>query len=316
MIVLTGATGGLGSQVLKYITKRVPAHDLVVATPDPARARTIGTIPPGVAIREADFHRAETLSTAFAGADALLLVSYPSIAHDLRVELHKRAIDAAKAAGVRRIYYTSLAFGRKEDGRSVAEVMQAHLDTEAYLEQSGVSYTIIREGLYAESYPLYLGFFNAAKDTEVYVPGDGPISWAAREDLGEATAKIIAEDLFPNETVLLSGPSSNTRTVVQVAGIISDLLSEHQPQRHEVRVHIVSEDDFVARHAKPETANMRDSPEFLHKWATTYEAMKRGETGIASPLLEKLLGRSAKSIEERLREMLGKESEITQRYAK
>nr|WP_257792789.1 NmrA family NAD(P)-binding protein [Sorangium cellulosum] len=86
----------------------------------------------------------------------------------MRVASHKNAIDAAVKAGVRHIYYTSLAFGRE----SKAAVMRAHLDTEAYLRARGITYTILREGVYMESFPVFLGFFGAGHD-EVVVPGDG-----------------------------------------------------------------------------------------------------------------------------------------------
>jgi uncharacterized protein YbjT (DUF2867 family) len=153
MIVLTGATGGLGSHILAHLATLVPHAELAVSTPDPARARASGAIPPAVTVREGDFLRPDTLRAAFAGAHTLVLVSYPSIAHAPRVRAHTAAIDAARAAGVRRVVYTSLAFA---DGCKAA-VMQAHHDTEALLKQSGLEYTIVREGIYAESYPLYLG---------------------------------------------------------------------------------------------------------------------------------------------------------------
>jgi uncharacterized protein YbjT (DUF2867 family) len=152
MTVLTGATGGLGSEVLKHLLQLVPASSLVVSSPDPSKvpehiARA------GVHVRHGDFAKPDTLAAAFAGADKLLVVSYPGIAHGQRVQMHKNAIDAAKRAGVKHVYYTSLAF----DPAGASAVMRAHRDTEAYLKESGLTYTIIREGIYSESYPLYFG---------------------------------------------------------------------------------------------------------------------------------------------------------------
>ena len=72
--------------------------------------------------------------------------------------------------------------------------MQAHIDTEAYLKESGLTYTVIREGIYNESWPLYFGWFDPkeGKD-EVVVPySEGGVAWACRDDLGLGTAKIIA----------------------------------------------------------------------------------------------------------------------------
>lgn len=143
----------------------------------------------GVEIRKGDFTKPETLDSAFAGADKLLIVSYPSIAYEIRVQSHKAAIEAAKRCGIKHVYYTSLAFA----GDSAAAVMKAHLETEAYLKGSGMTYTIIREGIYNESWPLYFGFFDVSqKKKEVVIPiSDGKIAWVCRDDLGEGTAKIM-----------------------------------------------------------------------------------------------------------------------------
>ena len=165
MIVLTGTTGGLGSQILKYILSLnlISPSQIIISLYNTSSAPA--DLPAGIQIRQGDFSRPDSLDVAFAGADTLLLVSYPSIAHKLRVDSHVNAIDAAKRAGIKRIYYTSLAFA---DG-SVSAVMQAHLDTEAYLKQSGLAYTIVREGIYAESYPLYLGKFVPLFQTMIHL---------------------------------------------------------------------------------------------------------------------------------------------------
>lgn len=102
---------------------------------------------------------------------------------------HKAAIDAAKRVGIKHIYYTSLMFA----GDSQAAVMQAHLATEKYLKESGLAYTIIREGIYSESWPLYFGYWKPGRPgNEVLIPhGDGGIAWVCRDDLGEGTAKLM-----------------------------------------------------------------------------------------------------------------------------
>jgi uncharacterized protein YbjT (DUF2867 family) len=101
----------------------------------------------GVEIRKGNFKDPSSLLHAFEGTEKLLLISHPTIAHKERVDAHKNAIDAAKQVGVKHLYYTSLGFS----GDSVTNVMKAHMDTEAYLKESGMDYTIIREGLYTES---------------------------------------------------------------------------------------------------------------------------------------------------------------------
>ncbi|KAA1477492.1 NAD(P)-binding protein [Dentipellis sp. KUC8613] len=308
MIVLTGTTGGLGSQVLKHLLPLVPASQITVSLYNPTLANTAG-FPAGVTVRRGDFGDPASLDAAFAGAERLLIVSYPSIAHELRVRHHVNAIDAAKRAGVKHIYYTSLAFA--DD--SVSEVMQAHLDTQKYLKESGVTYTIIREGIYEESYPLYFGFFDKSK-TDLYVPGDGPIAWVSREDLGEGTARIIAGGGFENQTVLLSGSASSNLTLQQLSTTISRILA------HPVNLHVVSVDEYVAKNKSPNPDDPRGSEDFLRKWAKTFDAMRRGETARVDPLLQELLGRPLRSMEAYLEKTLGSlsdaEKEALEQYAK
>jgi uncharacterized protein YbjT (DUF2867 family) len=152
-IVLTGTTGGLGSHVLTHLLKLVPATSLIISLSPSSKSPPASISSSGAHIRRGDLNDLSSLTSAFSGASGLFLVSYPGIAHAERVRAHRNAIDAAKAAGLRRVWYTSLAFA----GDSKAEVMQAHLETEAYLKRSGLTYTIIREGIYSESWPLYFG---------------------------------------------------------------------------------------------------------------------------------------------------------------
>ena len=143
----------------------------------------------------------------------------------------------------------------------------------------------------------------------MYVPGDGPVAWVARADLGKATARIIAEELYVNETVLLSGPSRNVRTLTEIAALCSSILERP------LRLHVVSEDEYVARHTNSSTLP-RGDPAFLRQWATSCVAMARGETGIVSSTLEETLGREARCTEECLKELIGKERDAIAQYAK
>lgn len=299
-IVLTGSTGGLGSSVLKHILGFVDSSKLIVSLYNPSKAPS-SISSSGVEFRKGDYSDPASLDAAFEGADILFLVSYPSIAHELRVKNHINAIDAAKRVGVKHIFYTSLAFaGPPSSSESVAAVMRAHIDTEVYLKQSGLTYTIIREGIYSESYPLYLGFFDPSSDkTEVAIPndGNGGIAWVPRDELGEGTARLIAEaaggnTIYTNKTILFSG--SEALSLSQTAVIISDILNR----------------DIVIKYVKPEeyysssTALAKLGPEFAKLWATTYEALKRGECAAIDPLLEQVIGRKPKDMQTALMELL------------
>lgn len=116
------------------------------------------------------------------------------------VQVQTTAIDAARQAGVKHIIYSSLAFDSANKGKSLADVMLAHLDTERYLRDAAAAdpsftYTSIREGIYAEGWPMFLGFFDPKGDSnEIRIPHDGSgpgVAWAKRSELSEATANLI-----------------------------------------------------------------------------------------------------------------------------
>lgn len=298
-IVLTGSTGGLGSSVLKHIRGLIDQDRLIISLYNPSKAPNASE---GLELRKGDYSDPSSLEAAFKGAQILLLISYPSIAHELRVKNHINAIDAAKRAGITHIFYTSLAFaGPPTSSESVAAVMQAHIDTEAYLKASGLTFTIIREGIYSESYPLYLGFFDpSSTTTEVAIPddGDGGIAWASRDELGEATAKLLVQAAnnspFPyrNKTILLTGPEAVPLSAV--ASILSRLL------HRDIKVKHVGVDEY----STSSTALSKLGPEFAKLWATTYEALKRGECAIVDPLLGLVLGRRPKEMHAVLEELV------------
>ncbi|CAL1711250.1 unnamed protein product [Somion occarium] len=302
--VVTGATGALGSRIFKNLIRLVPASDIIMSLYNPSGA-TEDIKSSGVEVRRGDFGNPSTLDSAFAGTDKLLIVSYPSIAHELRVKNHIAAIDAAKRVRVKHIYYTSLAFASD----SVATVMQAHIDTEAYLKQSGLTYTIIREGIYSESWPLYFGYFDPSEGKdEVLIPySDGKIAWVCRDDLGEGTAKILAASGYENTTVLLSG--DKPITLLEFAQIASRILNR------DIKLRVVSEDEYFKNNLG------KQSEELLRAWATTYKALARGELEKVDPLLKNLLGRELRPVEVTLKEMLDAQvgdggKEATARYAK
>ena len=191
-----GTSGGLGSVVLRTILaqKLLPASELRIS------AYSSSSVPPeartaGIEIRLGDLTRPDTLLNSYAGAEALFLVSYPSVGEE-RYALHKNAIDAAKQAGIKHVIYTSLTFGGVDGEESVAGVMQAHIQTTRYLKASGLSWTIVRVATYAHLWNNFAGFLQLdgaeEEELDVVIPETGPNSWINRQDLGEGTAQIVA----------------------------------------------------------------------------------------------------------------------------
>ena len=178
MIIITGATGQLGSQVVGQLLERVPAGKVGVSVRDPERAASLAAR--GVRVRRGDFTEPDSLAGAFEGATQVLIIS-ASETGGTAVAAHAAAADAARAAGAERILYTSHQ-GASAD--SLFAPMPDHAATERHLAGTGTPFTALRNGFYASTIPHLLG--RALETGELVAPADGPVSWTAHADLAEA----------------------------------------------------------------------------------------------------------------------------------
>jgi NAD(P)H dehydrogenase (quinone) len=197
-IAITGATGQLGRLVLDDLKKKAPAADLVALVRSPGKAADLG-----VAAREADYDRPETLDRALAGVGTLLLISGP--VPGVRVAQHRHVIEAAKQAGVRRVVYTSALHA----DRSPLDIAPDHRATEAALKASGVPYTILRNGWDTENYTGSIPSALAA-GALLGSAGDARISSATRADYAEAAAAVLAGSGHEGRTYELAGDEAWT----------------------------------------------------------------------------------------------------------
>jgi uncharacterized protein YbjT (DUF2867 family) len=279
MIVVTGATGKLGSRVIQHLLKRLPASDIVASVRKPEEADDL--VAKGVAVRKGDYDDPEGLAQAFAGADALLLVSASGISFQSRVKKHRSAIRAAKAAGVGQVFYTSLLPGND----SVAYVQRAHIETERSLRDSGLPHTILRNGAYAEAWDLYLGDVSSSVAS---ILKDGPVSWVSRDDLGEGIAELLWRGQSAGEVHDLTG--SDALTLEQTAAIISRV------QGRPIVIRVVPFAKFTSIQVAAGKSRTQSQ-----QWATTYDGLARGEFGKVSLTLGTILGRKPMRFEEVLR---------------
>jgi len=182
-IVVTGATGQLGRRVLAALQKVAPTAHLIGLVRDPEKAQDLAAT--GVELRTASYDDPAALRAALDGTDRLLLISSSEVGK--RTAQHANVVDAAKAAGVGFIAYTSLLHADRH-GMALA---QEHLATEALLRGSGIPHTLLRNGWYSENFT-----FSAAQDIQAGqyfgAAGDGRFSAASRQDFAEAAAIVIA----------------------------------------------------------------------------------------------------------------------------
>ncbi|MDX6744978.1 SDR family oxidoreductase [Actinocorallia sp. A-T 12471] len=181
---VTGATGHLGGLTVRALLARgVPPADVVALVRTPAKAADLAEL--GVTVREADYTKPETLPTALAGIDRLVLVSGDIPGQ--RLQGHRNVVDAAKTAGVSRIAYTSVL---RADSTQIA-LAPDHLATEDYIRNAGLPYVFLRNGWYVEVYTANK-VPSALKTGEIVgATGDRPASAAARADYAEAAAAAV-----------------------------------------------------------------------------------------------------------------------------
>lgn len=283
MIIVTGATGALNGATVEHLLTRTPATDLVVVARNPAAAQHFADR--GVAVRHGDYARPETLTSAFAGADQLLLVS-SSDPHADAVALHSAAIDAAVSAGVGRVLYTS---HQGASPRTPFGPGRDHAATEALLAACGLPWTSLRNGFYAHSLTWLTG--DRRSTGVIPVPGDGPVSWTAREDAAEAAAIIISA-LAAGERGLegpLTVTAAEAPTFEEVAAIASDVAG------HRIQRTLVEPEEWVSAQVGA------GRPEFVARFTLgMYQAAEQGYFAATSPLLTDLLGRTPKTVHQAL----------------
>jgi len=192
-IAITGASGHLG----RAVTARLDPAGLVLLTRTPQNLEARGA-----QVRRADFDEPDSLVAAFAGVDRVLLIS----AHDIqrRAGQHKAAIDAAKAAGVRHVIYTSIVNPSEDNPAAVAP---SHRATEEALRASGLAWTFLRNNIYAEFQGPVVA--QARESGRLFTSvGEGRIAFVSREDCAAAAAAVLAQDGHEGQAYDITGPEA------------------------------------------------------------------------------------------------------------
>ncbi|MCW1094279.1 NmrA family NAD(P)-binding protein [Streptomyces sp. RS2] len=286
MIIVTGATGQLGRRIVEHLLTRVPAEQVGVSVRDPGSPRARTFADRGVRVRRGDFADAGSLAHAFEGASQVLVVSVDKLGEEC-VKQHRTAIEAAVAAGARRVLYTS------QMGAGSASHFQAcrdHAATEEILRGCGVPFTALRNGFYAASATRFLD--HALETGEILLPADGPVTWTTHADLAEATAAVLADEgRFEGPTPPLT--ASRALTFDDIAALASEVTGRR-----------------FTRSTAPEDA-FRDQlvaqgvpAHYADQFLGIFAAARAGEFATADPALAELLGREPVGMREVLGEAL------------
>jgi NAD(P)H dehydrogenase (quinone) len=280
MILVTGATGGLGHETIDALLTTTPATEIAALVRDASKATDL--VQWGVDVRQADYFDHPALVQAFRGIEKVLLVS--SVAFSDRVSQHHNVIDAAKKAGVKHLFYTSI---QRSSEFVMPEVTESDLATEAYLKASGLAYTILHNGYYFEGLGYLIG--TEVPESEIRVPaGEGKIAFVRRTELAAATAALLTSEGHDNQSYTLTG--SAAYSFHDVARELSALAGRPityqsiEPAPYIAQKVAAGFPDFVAT--------------FFAQWG---DAAKHGMLAGTDATVERLLGRKPTSLREYLK---------------
>lgn len=200
MILITGATGNLGGSVVKHLIN-LESDEFIIMARNQEKARQ--WLDNGLEVRIADLNNIEELEAALLGIDKVLLIS---TMEENRFEQHKNMIDASLNVGVKHVVYTSLAINDIKRSH-VNYLMRSHFQTEEYLIQSGLNYTILRNTMYADAIPEIIG--NVIETKSIRLPGgEGKVPYVLRNEMGEGIAKLLLGKNHENRIYNIVGTNS------------------------------------------------------------------------------------------------------------
>jgi NAD(P)H dehydrogenase (quinone) len=199
-IIVTGASGAFGRAAAESLLEKCPAEDLVFLS------RTTETLADfaerGASVRRADFDDPASLLPAMEGGERMLLISTTRVGS--RVEQHTAAVEAARAAGVKHVVYTSI-LGCGAPGNPSVEQFD-HLATEQMIEASGLAYTHLRNSLYAEAVATAMAIPALAAGHKPENAGRGRVPIVSRDDCVAIAVGVLTQDGHENTAYNVTGP--------------------------------------------------------------------------------------------------------------
>ncbi|TNL14107.1 NAD(P)-dependent oxidoreductase [Kosakonia cowanii] len=282
MIALTGATGQLGQFVVEALLKTVPAKEIVAIVRNPAKAEALSK--QGLIARQGDYNDQAALTQALAGVEKLLLISSSEVGQ--RAAQHRNVINAAKAAGVKFIAYTSLLHA----DTSPLGLHVEHVETEKLLAESGIPFALLRNGWYSEN---YLASAPAALAHGIFIgaAGEGKIASATRADYAAAAARVISEEGHVGKVYELAGDKA--WTLSDLAALLSEASGKKVVYQN------LSEADFAAA---LKGAGLPDG--LAEMLADSDIGASKGGLFDDSQTLSKLIGRPTTSIADSVNDLL------------
>jgi NAD(P)H dehydrogenase (quinone) len=278
MILVTGATGQLGTAVVQNLLKKTPGNQIAALVRDKSKAADFKE--QGVNIRVGNYDDPASLETSMQGIEKVLLIAGTDEAN--RVRQHQDVINAAKKAGVNGIAYTSRTL--KDTGTMTNKLMIGHFQTEDLLKDSGLAYAIFRNVLYMDAIPQFVGP-NVLETGIIALPtGQGRVAFALRSEMGEALANWLLEGQCDNQIHKFTADRS--WSFADIATTLSTLSGK------EINYNAIGDSVFV------DQLKARGTPEMMFDRILGFLTdIKNGQEDEVSPDLERWLGRKPASLE-------------------
>ena len=289
-ILVTGATGHLGKAVTESLLTKTNATNISILVRDAEKAADFKA--KGVNVKVGDYSDYQSLLAAFKGIDKLYLVSGNDIANRDGQQIN--VINAAKEAGVQHIVYTSFQHKNKTASSPISFVAVSHLSTEKALKESGVTYTILQHGLYADMIPIFAGQ-QLLENHTIYLPaGNGKTAYALRTDQAEAGAVVLLDETskYDNKTLELAG--SEALSWKQIAELIAEITGKP------IVYVSPSVEDFKAALTKTGVP-----AEYIGLFAGFSKAAEEGEFENVTNELEAIIGKKPVSVKAYLQSVYG-----------
>jgi NAD(P)H dehydrogenase (quinone) len=274
VLTISGATGRLGGRIARLLAETGIPQRLLVR--DPARAPRL----PGADVAVAEFGDRAAVRAALAGSDTVLMISAAESPD--RVDRHRAFIDSAAEAGVRQLIYTSFV-GAAPD--AMFTLGRDHWATEEHIRASGLTFTFLRDNLYADFLPIMVG-----EDGVIRGPGgDGRAALVAQDDIAEAAVAVLREPAaHANATYDMTGPDAVS--FGEVAATMTVVTGRA------VSYHVETLEEAYRSRATYGAPDWQ-----VEAWVSTYTSVASGELARVSADIPSLTGHPATSVAEVLR---------------
>jgi len=287
-ILVTGATGNLGKLTIQHLRSKIDVSNIAALVRDESKATELKEM--GVEIRLGNYDDLNSLVNAFKGIDKLFFVSASDV--EKRLPQHKNVMEAVQQSNIKHVVYTSFVRKNETDSSPIAALGKAHIYTDAFLQSSGKTYTILRHTLYMEFAPYFMGD-KVVENQMVYLPsGAGKVAFLLRSEMAEIAANVLTSEGHENKIYNISGEEAFS--YADIARMISEITGK------EIKFVSPPVVKFI------QTLKKSGVPEESIKMSAGFaQAIEQGEFDAPNPDISKLLGRKPIPLKAFLKQVYG-----------